>query len=127
MAGLPQKPSCFCFIASYRERKETLTLFQDIQAGMLQWGSHSAVQGVATSFGAVGCTINYQTREKAMCAFTLDPIDSRVPDYVEIVFPFSLKRVLPVSPELKIDVEQNEGKTVVRFHSSDAMLLLEHQ
>jgi len=108
-----------------RERNETLTLFQDIQEGMLQWGSNSDIQGIATSFGTVGCTINYQTREKALCAFTLKPIPPRLPKQVEINFPFSLKRVLPVSADLDIEVEYREGKTIVRFQSSDAMLLLE--
>jgi hypothetical protein len=108
-----------------RERSDTLMLFNDIHGGMLQWGTNSGVQGVATSFGAVGCTLNYQTSEKALCAFTLEPLSQREPKCVEIGFPFSLKRVLPVSPELKIEVEQTEGKTLVRFHSSDAMLLLE--
>ena len=108
-----------------REQNETLTLFHDIQEGMLRWGVNSAVQGVATSFGAVGCTINYQTSEKALCTFTLKQTSSRTPKHVEITFPFSLKRVLPVSPDLKIKVEQSEGKTVLRFQSSDAMLLLE--
>jgi len=108
-----------------REQNETLTLFHDIQEGMLLWGVNSAVQGVATSFGAVGCTINYQTSEKALCTFTLKQTSSRTPKHVEITFPFSLKRVLPVSPDLKIKVERSEGKTVLRFQSSDAMLLLE--
>ena len=108
-----------------RERNDTLTLFRDIREGMLQWGMNSAVQGIATSFGNVGCTINYQTREKALCAFTLKPISPRLPKQVEINFPFSLKRVLPVSADLDIEVERREGKTIVRFQSSDAMLLLE--
>jgi hypothetical protein len=108
-----------------REQNETLTLFHDIQDGMFRWGVNSAVQGVATSFGTVGCTINYQTGEKALCAFTLKSIPPRTPKQVEITLPFSLNRVLPVSPDLEIAVERSEGKTLVRFQSSDAMLLLE--
>ena len=107
------------------ERDETLTLFRDIQPGMLEWGTNSAVQGIATSFGTVGCTINYQTREKALCAFTLEPVSHRRPKRVEITFPFSLRRVLPVSSNLEIEVEQSEGKTTVRFQSGNAMLLME--
>ena len=108
-----------------REQNESLMIFHDIQEGMLRWGVNSAVQGVATSFGTVGCTMNYQTGEKALCTFALKPTSYRTPNHVEIAFPFLLKRVLPVSPDLKIMVEQREGKTVVRFQSSDAMLLLE--
>ena len=108
-----------------REKDETLALFQDIQEEMLQWGTNSAVHGVATSFGKVGCTITYETLQKALCAFTLEPVSTRIPKQVEITFPFLLKRVLPVSSKLDIEVEQCEGKTVVRFHSSNAMLLLE--
>jgi hypothetical protein len=108
-----------------RERYETLTLFQNIQDGMLQLGTNSAVHGVATSFGKVECTIRYETLQKALCTFTLEPLSTRIPKQVEITFPFLLKRVLPVSPKLDIEVEQCEGKTVVRFHSSNAMLLLE--
>ena len=108
-----------------RERNETLTLFHDIQEGMLRWGSNSDVQGIATSFGTVGCTMNYQTRDKAICAFTLKSIPLRLPKQVEIHFPFSIKRVLPVSADLDIAVERSEGRTRVRFQSSDAVLLLE--
>jgi hypothetical protein len=107
------------------EQVDTLFIFKDIRPGMLQWSVDSAVQGVATTFGNVGCSINYQTREKALCAFTLEPISTRIPKQVEITFPFSLKRVLPVSSNLDIEVERSEGKTVVRFQSGDAMLLLE--
>ena len=108
-----------------KEKDETLTLFQDIQERMLHWGTNSAMHGVATSFGKIGCTITYETHEKALCAFTLEPVSIRVPKQVEITFPFLLKRILPVSPKLDIEVERRDEKTVVRFKSSNAMMLLE--
>lgn len=108
-----------------KESNDTLFLFQDIQEGMLQWGTNSVVHGIATSYGKVGCTLTYETHQKALCAFTLEPVSTRIPKQVEITFPFLLKRILPVSPKLDIEVEQCKGKTVVRFHSSNAMLLLE--
>jgi len=108
-----------------RVQADTLYLFKDLQPGMLQWGINTGVQGIATSLGVIGCALTYQTHEKALCTFTLDPISSHTPNQVEITFPFALKRVLRVSSNLGVEVVQSDGKTVVRFPSGDAMLLLE--
>ena len=92
---------------------------------MLKWGINSSVQGVATSFGNIGCELKYETADKALCKFTIEPISEQNPGIVEITFPFVLKRILSVSSNVYIDVKHEEGKTIVTFPSGNAVLLLE--
>jgi hypothetical protein len=108
-----------------REHGNSLFIFKDVQPGMLQWGTKSSVQGVATSFGTVGCSLNYETAKKGLCTFTIDPVLEMKPAMVEITLPFVLKRVLPVSSQVEINVKHEEEKTVVTFSSGNAVLLLE--
>ena len=92
---------------------------------MLQWGTDSSVQGVATSFGKIGCELKYETADKALCTFTIEPVSERTQEKVEITLPFALKRILPVSSKVDIEVKYEREKTIVTFSSSNAVLLLE--
>ena len=108
-----------------REQGDTLFIFKDVQPGMLHWGTESSIQGVATSFGMIGCSLGYETERKALCTFTIEPISEKNPVTVEITLPFVLKRVLPISSKVEINVKHEEKKTIVRFSSSYITLLLE--
>jgi hypothetical protein len=108
-----------------REQGSVLYIFKGILPGMLPWGTDSSIQRVATSFGAIGCSLKYETAKKALCTIMIEPISEKKPEEIEITFPFVLKRVLSVASKMEIDVKREEEKTTIKFSSGNAVLLLE--
>ena len=107
------------------EEEKAIRVFPFIQETMFHWGTDIAINGVATSFGKATCKLQYETWNQALCTFFLEPVSHRMPEYIEITFPFTLKRVLPVSSNLTLHTEQEGRNMKVRFTSSNAVLLLE--
>lgn len=108
-----------------QEQGETLYIFKNIQTSMLSWGVESYLQNISTTYGAIDCSLKYETATKALCAFSLKLLSEKRPKTIEITFPFKLHRVLPVSPHLEIGVQYNSRDTIVKLDSSNAVLLLE--
>ncbi len=108
-----------------REEREKLFFFKDATAGMIPWGLNTSFQGIATSFGKVGCSFNYETEGRAICSLSLDSISEKKPSAVDIYLPFSLKRVLTVTQGVDLRMTIEQEKTRITCSSGNAVLLLE--
>ena len=108
-----------------REEGATLSLFRDATAGMIPWGMNTSFQGIASSFGKVGCTMNYETEERAICSLSLDSVPEMMPSEVDIYLPFLLKRALTATQGVDLQMTSGQEKTKITCSSGNAVLLLE--
>ncbi len=108
-----------------REKENALLVFHDIYPGMLKWGTDTSVNGIATSFGKFHCSLQYETEKKALCSLTLELSSDTKPSIVDIRLPFTLTRVLAVTPGIEVQVVTEEAKTRIKCSSGNAVLLLE--
>jgi hypothetical protein len=107
------------------EEGATLSFFKDATAGMIPWGRNTSFQGIATSFGKVGCTLNYETEGQALCSLSLDPISEKKPSAVDIYLPFLIKRSLTATQGVDLQIVIGQEKTKITCSSGNAVLLLE--
>ncbi|MGD1045454.1 MAG: hypothetical protein ABR936_09035 [Bacteroidota bacterium] len=108
-----------------REEGATLSFFKGATAEMIFWGKNISFKGIATSFGKVGCTLNYETEGKAICSLSLDSISEKKPKAVELYLPFSIKRVLTSTQGVDLQNTPEQEKTKITCSSGSAVLLLE--
>jgi hypothetical protein len=107
------------------EEGTTLSFFKDATAGMISWGMKTSFQGIATSFGKVGCTLNYETEGRALCSLSLDSNSEKKPGVIDIHLPFSIKRVLTATQGVDLQMTTGQEKTKITSSSGNAVLLLE--
>jgi hypothetical protein len=108
-----------------RENENALLLFHDVCPGMLKWGTDTSVNGIATSFGKFHCSLKYETERKALCSLTLEQSADKKPSVVDIRLPFTLARVLAVTPGVELQVVTEEIETRIKCSSGNVVLLLE--
>jgi hypothetical protein len=108
-----------------REEGTTLSFFKDVTAGMIPWGLNTSFQGIATSFGKVCCSFNYETEGRAICSLSLDSISEKKPNAIDIYLPFSLKRALTATQGVDLRMTTEQEKTRITCSSGNAVLLLE--
>jgi hypothetical protein len=107
------------------EEGTTLSIFKDVTAGMIPWGSNTSVQGIATSFGKAGCSLNYETEGKALCSLSLESLSEQKPGAVDIYLPFPIKRALTATHGVDLQMTTGQEKTKITCSSGSAVLLLE--
>jgi len=107
------------------EEGTTLSFFKDSTAGMIPWGRNVSFQGIASSFGKAGCTLNYETEGRALCSLSLESLSEKKPIAVDIYLPFSIKRALTATQGVDLQITPGEEKTKITCSSGNAVLLLE--
>ncbi len=108
-----------------REERTMLSFYKDATAGMIPWGMNTSFHGIATSFGKVGCTLNYETEGRAICSLSLESISEKKPSAIDIYLPFSIKRALTSTQGVDLQITSGQEKTRITCSSGNAVLLLE--
>ena len=108
-----------------REHHDALHIFRDAFPGIVSWGKDVSINGIATAFGKISCSLKYETETRAMCSLTLSPISERRPSAVEIHLPFFVQRVMAITQGIEVCAKAEVGKTRIRCSSGNAMMLLE--